>query len=315
MIKVFYHKPDLDGHASGALVKYLIENNLVKESHNIICDDEVILKPADYADIFPIDELNSDDVVILVDFSLPYEDMIKLKSSVKRLIWIDHHKSSLDELEELNTEGYRDVSTAACQIVLDYFAKPETTSKNWKIIEWLGLYDSWKWEKHQDGLDILAFQYGMRLNHTDPFDNHYFWNVLFNAILHDEETNKFFIANTTKAGRNIIKYQQQFDKDYIKHFGFETKLEGHSTFAMNKGRSSSQSFGDLIDKYDLCLTFTYNGSKYLMSIYSKKIDASVIAKKYGGGGHPGAAGFEAKYMDIVNNEKILFYNNISELAK
>ncbi len=304
MIKCLYHKPDLDGHCSGALVRYLIEHNLTKQDFA----PEVEARPIGYEDIFPFDELAADDTVILVDFSLPYDDMVKLEKSVKRLIWIDHHKSSIEELEGLNYEGVRSTDKAACQLVLDYFAKPEVASKHWTFVEWLGLYDSWKWEQHPDAQNIFAFQYGMRINHTDPADNFPFWNVLFKAALNDEATSRLFITRTTETGKNIIKYQKQFDKDYIKHYGFETAFEDYSTFAVNRDRGGLQSFGELINKYDICLTYVYNGSKYVVSLYSSKIDVSVAAKIYGGGGHPGASGFEKDWMEVTEDNAIHFYN-------
>lgn len=303
MIKCFYHKPDLDGHCSGALVKYLIQNNLTKQG----LGPEVELAPIGYEDIFPFDEL-AGDTVILVDFSLPYDDMKKLEKSVKRVIWIDHHKSSIQELEDLNYEGTRSTGKAACQLVLDYFAKPEAASKNWTFVEWLGLYDSWKWVEHPDAQNILAFQYGMRINHTDPAENFPFWNVLFKAALNDEATSKLFIVRTTEAGKNVIKYQEQYDKDYIKYYGFETEFEGYSAFAVNRDRGGSQSFGDLIYKYDICLSYAFNGSIYVVSLYSKKIDVSTTAKAYGGGGHSGASGFEKECMEILEDNAIHFYD-------
>ena len=53
----------------------------------------------------------------------------------------------------------------------------------------------------------------------------------------------------------------------------------------------SEAFGEKFKQYPLCLSFVYMGNKWTVGLYSETIDVSVIAKKYGGGGHTGAAGF------------------------
>jgi nanoRNase/pAp phosphatase (c-di-AMP/oligoRNAs hydrolase) len=84
--------------------------------------------------------------------------------------------------------------------------------------------------------------------------------------------------------------------------GFETEFEGQSTndytyrpykcFAVNLGHCNSDYFKSLPEgKYDILMPFVFNGEQFIISLYSKTVDVSEIAKKYGGGGHKGAAGF------------------------
>lgn len=48
------------------------------------------------------------------------------------------------------------------------------------------------------------------------------------------------------------------------------------------------------------MPFVFTGKKWVFSIYSThpEIDCSVLAKKYGGGGHKGAAGFQCIGMEL-----------------
>jgi len=55
-------------------------------------------------------------------------------------------------------------------------------------------------------------------------------------------------------------------------------------------------FGDKINEFDICIGFVFDGLRYTVGLYSQKLDVSEIAKKYGGGGHPGAAGFVCKQL-------------------
>ena len=63
---------------------------------------------------------------------------------------------------------------------------------------------------------------------------------------------------------------------------------------MNIGLAGSDWFKSIDDgSYDILMPFSYNGKSgnWSYSMYSKTTDVSVIAKKYGGGGHKGASGF------------------------
>ena len=76
-MKCFYHSADLDGHCSGAIVKHKYP--------------ECELIGINYGDEFPWDDLDIDDPIYMVDFSLqPFDQMIKLGKHFN-LIWIDHH--------------------------------------------------------------------------------------------------------------------------------------------------------------------------------------------------------------------------------
>jgi nanoRNase/pAp phosphatase (c-di-AMP/oligoRNAs hydrolase) len=67
---------------------------------------------------------------------------------------------------------------------------------------------------------------------------------------------------------------------------------------MNIGLAGSDWF-DSVDssEYDILLLFsTGNGRTWSYSIYSETVDVSEIAKKYGGGGHKKASGFQSKKL-------------------
>ena len=97
-----------------------------------------------------------------------------------------------------------------------------------------------------------------------------------------------------EEGKTMIKYRDNLAKEYCKSKGFETEFEGHKVFAMNIGLAGSDWFKSIDDgSYDILMPFSYNGKhkNWSYSMYSKTVDVSVIAKKYGGGGHKGASGF------------------------
>ena len=78
---------------------------------------------------------------------------------------------------------------------------------------------------------------------------------------------------------------------YCKSKGFEATIDGHKCFAVNMAMMSSDDF--IIDNpedYELFVGFSFNGKLWNYSLRSNKVDCSEIAKKFGGGGHKGAAG-------------------------
>lgn len=95
----------------------------------------------------------------------------------------------------------------------------------------------------------------------------------------------------------MMQYRDGFAKSYTSRFGFETEISGHKAFAMNLGNCSSEFFKSLPEEaYDIFIAFCFDGKVWTASLYSKTVDVSEIAKKYGGGGHMGAAGFVTKEL-------------------
>lgn len=118
-MKCFYHSADLDGHCSGAIVKFL--------------DPNAKLYPINYGQDFPWDEIYSTDTVVMVDFSLqPFPDMVRLASKCV-LIWIDHHKTAIEDYNAsgLNLPGIRREGIGACQLTWEYLGRQRPGSDAW----------------------------------------------------------------------------------------------------------------------------------------------------------------------------------------
>ena len=74
-MKCFYHSTDLDGHCSGAIVKYRYP--------------ECEMIGINYGQEFPWDSIQPDEQVFMVDFTLqPFEGMERL-NNLCNLHWID----------------------------------------------------------------------------------------------------------------------------------------------------------------------------------------------------------------------------------
>lgn len=295
MTKCYYHIADLDGHCSGAVVKHF--------------EPEAELIGFNYGYDFPWDNIDSSDVVYMVDVSLPMDDMVMLAKALHQgggqLIWIDHHIGVIRQFHELDPGvqaifgGKLDDSKAACELCWEFFsAEPIPVG-----VQMLGIYDSWRFAPGAEEKMIKRFQYGMRLNpETRPEKAMPLWQSI---LLNGEESE--ILQQAMQAGGVIYSYQQTQNEKTCRSCAFETllahayddhALEPLRCIAVNSSLMNSDVYKSVYDpeKHDAMLCFyRSNRGFWRISIYSDKdeVDCSEYAKSYGGGGHKGAAGFQS----------------------
>lgn len=279
---IIYHS-DIDGHASGAILqKYLKDRNPIMIQMN-------------YDDTFPWELVTGETEVWMTDFSLqPWDNMVRLHRSCKKLIWIDHHKSAIqyynDWLKNDGSpiEGLLKDGRAACGLCWDY-CNPELPEP--LPIHLAECYDVWKWQEIEGAIE---FQYGTKFYETDPgtLDGQNFWKCLL-------EQSSIRTAEIISYGELLIKYKERSNSTYIKDNCFETTLDKLNVIAVNR-KENSQQFDSIWNplKYHAMLAFTWAKGIWTISLYTTRddVDVSVIAKKHGGGGHKRAAGFQAKEL-------------------
>lgn len=301
-MKCFYHSADLDGHSSGAIIKY--------------AEPKVELIGYNYGQEFPWDAIDPSETVYMVDVSLPIDDMMKLARMLNegggRFIWIDHHVSiirdyeALDEADRDLFDGIRETGRAACELCWDYISVPGT--KTPPAIELLGIYDSWRFtpetERH-----VKCWQYGMRTyEDTRPESMPQIWKALL-----EMSANAPLFESIIKAGETIFDYQITQNAKTCRSCAFETTLylgweqglcgpaKPLKCIAVNSNLMNSDVLKSIYDPetHDAMLCFYWSKRGFWRcSIYSDKeeVDCSLFAKSHGGGGHKGAAGFQGKFL-------------------
>lgn len=351
MIHCFYHSADLDGHCSGAIVKYRFP--------------DAVMHPINYGDEFPWDDIESEDEVYMVDFSMqPFNLMVKLGKRQKTVVtWIDHHSSALGEYRTYFSEsspavyfsGIRDTSKAACELTWEYLFPNKPVPLAVKL---LSLYDSGTHQGHELEDMVLPFQMRMRMEELNPKDwdgpvekggTGPKWHNLFMQGISTAYTTD--LDYWIKEGRLLLRYDEKIKADYARTYAFETELltkvslgwpfyepKTYKAIAINLGYTNSKVFDSVwrkecpecsgggmlydcldhtgcvsdhklacptchnsgyLEPYDLMITFVRRTDKlWNVILYSTKpeIDCGTIAKSFGGGGHKGAAGFQAKEL-------------------
>lgn len=224
------------------------------------------------------------------------------------LIWIDHHKTSI-ETHPSEIQGYRIDGVAACRLAWQWFAsgakRDEVLGNQSKqdfidrmvkepyAVRLAGEYDIWD---HRDP-DAEPFQFALRSVLPEQ--------LLWSRILSDDRQ---YLEHLLEHGRILHDYQQRTDAGVCKAVSFLVEFEGLKFLAMNTTARNSQAFAakDVPETgHDALLKFNFTGDKWDCSMYHAKhrtdLDLSAVAKKYGGGGHRGACGFRASSLPFIKN--------------
>jgi oligoribonuclease NrnB/cAMP/cGMP phosphodiesterase (DHH superfamily) len=294
-VLVIYHR-DNDGYASCASV-------LRKYPDAEIFD-------TNYGESFPYDKIKDftkKDKIFIVDFSYPYEKMLKIADKVD-LIWIDHHIKSIDHEKKYIQKyqdskrifGVRQDGTAGCVLTWNYLFnhdKEVKASRVPKVIELAGKYDIWD---HEDP-DVLGFYYGSLLYDIRP-GNHTMWNQLF--------TQPGFVKQLIEKGKIIQKVVEQEYKIYVSSYGWKTRFHDQDCLVINRGGVDGHAFSLASQGRDCKLLASYARSckgDYKVSLRTdfEDVDCNAIASEYGGGGHRAAAGFRCEDLFFEDGTMVI----------
>lgn len=226
------------------------------------------------------------------------------------IIWIDHHKSSI-ESHPTNIPGYRIDGVAACRLAWQWFdfhtmnndkslpAKEDFTER--RVVEpyavrLAGEYDVF------DRRDANAelFQFGLRSQPLTDSD----WRTLLDYPYSHVHAQKLLEQGLVLAHARREEY-----REVILQQGFVITWEGIKFLCCNSHELDirSQLFDAAFEHgspftrdIQALLGFTRARSDWRVSMYGAPggpdIDLSEIAKKYGGGGHRKACGFRCKTL-------------------
>ena len=103
------------------------------------------------AGVEPVIENYSNKTICFVDICPPYNYVRNLAQNAKRIVILDHHKTTIDMYNQLkkdsipsNIEFILDFDRSGCQITWDYFF-PERNDRPW-FVDYVGDRDLWAWK-------------------------------------------------------------------------------------------------------------------------------------------------------------------------
>ena len=266
---ICFHHDDADGQASAAVVRYAL-------------GPDVAFFEVDYDDRpIPWGEVENAEKIIVTDFSFPPGIMQRF-SQGRDLIWIDHHKSAIAQLGEIAKKwnGLQSTEESACVLAWKFFFPERPVPK---AIVLIGDRDIWRWAEADTG-DFNEGLYAQDMSAK----NDELWTPLL-------DNNNEFLEEIINTGHIRLIMRLREIKHTVDKRGFEVKFEGFRTLAINvSGNGDIGQYGRDCG-YELVYCYFDKMQKDVLAtfvtIFSKITDVSLIARRFGGGGHTGAAGF------------------------
>ena len=291
-----YHHNDADGICAAAMIHLAYPNatkRFFSSSYPFKLDTghlEFITDP-DQVTIF------------MVDLSLTYDAFQELLTSdvfgrVNKVIWIDHHKTSIDSITRNHTPYPKNFDTyvkeSACGALLTYeYIHPHDLPTP-TFLRAIDMYD-----RHAGSPEEIRWATNLNLSLLSIYDLSPISDI-WRDLLAGGDT---VLQYQTEQGEIIHKYLDEENRKLIRSKAVLTSVFGMDCVMVNAS-SSSILFDSIADKYPLRLAWTFDGEQYKYTIYSNgSINCEKIAAKYGGGGHPGAAGFSSDQLLFVDQVK------------
>lgn len=222
--------------------------------------------------------------LFIVDFSFKPELLKRFSDEATSVHWYDHHITAVPIKEEVGW-GIIDLKESGASLTWkqEFPEKPLP-----KILEYVRDKDLYEW-KLPNSREISMYLREVE-GITNPLNP--WWQKMM-----DGPSDEVW-AKMIEGGVSALKHQEMTIKQGLRS-AFEVEFHGHKTLAVNWSLEASD-MGEYIYKnlgYDIALMFYYTGEVWNFSLRSDKVDVSELALKFGGGGHPGAAGFRQQNID------------------
>ena len=296
---VYFHSADFDGICGGKVVeKYITET----------FGHPPKMRPINYGEPHDLTaDLAQHYRVYMVDFSLPPDEMLMVKKYAKEFVWLDHHETAINDSKLHGYDdlmGLRNTKYAGCELAWDYLF-PKTRMPY--SVHLFGRYDVWD----HSNPDALSLQYGARYM-LGKMDRDKFWEAMTSDIQVDPgmdgSSNRLNMTDGSSEhmmvfleaitiGKVIHEYQTSSDAKVAKSICYEVEFEGYKFIAANRSHCNSNFFNSVYNPevHDGMLRFNKlrDNGNWSVSLYTTKdIALNEVAKKYGGGGHRQACGFQ-----------------------
>lgn len=213
--------------------------------------------------------------VVIVDFSFPREVMLKLHRQANSLVCIDHHQTAQAELEGLDFCIF-DMNKSGAVLAWEYFHPGKPLPK---LMAYVQDRDLWRFE--------LPFseEISAALRGYKPFLE------VWAQFLDDAA-----IAKLVGEGAPVVAYQKRALEMALSNEPAWVEIGGHRVPCVNATHLISELGNRLLQKYSdapFAALYFDTADKRVFSLRSEdnRVDVSVVAQWFGGGGHRNAAGF------------------------
>lgn len=269
---IISHKADPDGVTPIVLSKLVFK------------DFKYILADIDEVDKFVMD--NIDEEIIVVDLNISEETANYILNNNKNVLVFDHHLSNKDMnkypfIKVVDIDGIKQSGTTLYyKFLLEKYnndlLNKDVTKKLVEHVRTMDTYDFSITSKEEANNIVVLFKiYGREL----------FIDKFYNVIINSNEL-------YSREDLNLIELENLRIKRYIEEKEIiEISLDNKKVGVVFAERNMSELGNYLVNKYDyLDYVILINVDKSISYRGNNKVDLSVIAKKYNGGGHFNASG-------------------------
>lgn len=249
---------------------------------------DAVFLPANYGDSSP-DVTGK--TVYVVDFSYPRDVLLRMYEQAEMIVVLDHHRTAQASLEGLSFCRFN-MEKSGARMTWEYI---QTAIKERRITEcgyqppWLVAYtedrDLWLWERDNSReINACLRSYGFDFE---------LWNTFIDDDHPDCVADGFIDGGAAILRDQALTVQAKTEQSHI--VLVESEPEWPRWKVANATTLISETAGELAKEtmVGCCWFEMVDGSRVysLRTCKESNVDCSAIAKRFGGGGHRGAAGF------------------------
>jgi oligoribonuclease NrnB/cAMP/cGMP phosphodiesterase (DHH superfamily) len=218
--------------------------------------------------------------VYLVDFSYPRPVIEAMARHATKLTVLDHHVTAAQDLEGLIrnggvVDGVFDMEKSGCLLTWEWFFKHKPPPQ---VLLAVNDHDLWRFELPWTREIFLALT-------SYPYDF-----AIWETLMGNDRLDAL-----RQEGMTLERKQQKDIAEIIAAGSHLITMAGHTVPACNVPSHWASDTGHLLAQgHPFAACFWIDGEKIAFSLRSapEGLDVSEIAKQFGGGGHPHAAGFK-----------------------
>lgn len=241
-----------------------------------------------YGDAPPSKEVLSGKDVYILDFSFPKDVLLDIQSVARSLLVLDHHHTAKEDLEGMDCCTF-DSSKAGCQLTWDHFFPGETPPP---ALAYVADRDLWKWEMPHSRLVAAT------LTGVQP--------TIYNLEMYNESLSAWNFDDTVQKGTALLEFFVRiYEKALTK--AFYVDIDGTRVLFVQSAHVLSSELGNYIADHsdsNIACVYSVGANGVTLSFRTVKgVDATPLAKKFGGGGHKTACGAKVDldvFVGLVN---------------
>jgi len=190
------------------------------------------------------------------------------------LLVIDHHKSAMVELHDISNTKF-DMHKSGAMLAWEFFHPGKEPPK---FIQYIQDRDLWKWELPYSKEFAAAFD-------MVPFEFEEFEKFEDDSVFDD----------AVKRGSYILAYSKTVVKKVCEKAQLR-KMDGKDVMVVNASHWMSEIGSRLAPDCDFAMIWYWDHeskeTKVSLRAFHDTVDVSEVAKRFGGGGHKQASGFQ-----------------------